>query len=257
MKRVFIAVSLTSLFSLAGCAKDYSLAPPEDNEYVTVTIKVPSELVAETMNVMYRSPVCRRTSYGASGQRFELDGFHNVDIQPERQGQSDLYQAKLPVIGGGACRWGLSNLTFGVRYRDPTQYGGGVIFGGGGGVVVMLDQNNAPRGGANIAVEGDLILKKDYYPWFSESFLDGYNKFISLAGEGDTYLIYKAPQARSVYFEPVLHSNFMLRSVGPKVKKKGNYRSFTYPDGSVYADGRSHPNFSRLQAIRLKAESKQ
>jgi hypothetical protein len=103
MKRVFMAVSLTSLFSIAGCSKDYSLAPPADNEYVTVTIKVPAELVPETMNVMYRSPVCRRISYGASGQRFELDGFHNVDIQPERQGLGDLYQAKLPADGGGIC----------------------------------------------------------------------------------------------------------------------------------------------------------
>ena len=257
MKQVLIAGLLTSLFSISGCARDYSLAPPTENEYVTVTIKVPDELVAETMNVMYRSPVCRRISYGASGQRFELDGFHNVDMQPQREGQSDLYQAKLPIDGGGGCQWRLSNVTFGVRFLDPTKYGENVIFGGGGGVLVIFDHNNAPRGGTSLEINGDLSVLKDYYPWLSESFLDGHRKFISLAGEGDTYLLYKARQARNVYFEPVLHSGFVLRSVGPKVKKDGNYTSFAYPDGSIYADGRWHPNFLRLQTIRLKAEGKQ
>lgn len=44
-------------FSLSGCAKDYSLAPPVDSELITVTVKVPKELEAETMNVMYRSAI--------------------------------------------------------------------------------------------------------------------------------------------------------------------------------------------------------
>src|SRR5690606_18237874 len=132
MKQVLIAVLLTSVFSISGCARDYSLAPPTESEYVTVTIKVPDELVAETMNVMYRSPICRRISYGASGQRFELDGFHNVDMQPQRQGQSDLYQAKLPIDGGGGCQWRLSNVTFGVAYSNPSRFGSSTTYGTGG-----------------------------------------------------------------------------------------------------------------------------
>jgi hypothetical protein len=78
-----------------------------------------------------------------------------------------------------------------------------------------------------------------------------------LAGEGNIYLKYRALQARRVYFEPVLHSDFVLYSVQPKEKKEGNHTAFTYPDGSVIADGRWHPNFRKLQAIRLVAEGKQ
>jgi hypothetical protein len=257
MKQVLIAALLTSLFSVSGCARDYSLAPPTPNEYVTVTIKVPDELVAETMNVMYRSPVCRRISYGASGQRFELDGFHNVDMQPQRQGQSDKYQAKLPVDGGGGCHWRLSNVTFGVVYGDTARFGKNVFAGGGGGVVVIFDNHDSPRGKADVKVEGDLTIRKDYYPWIDEEFLGPYKKRVGLAGERRNYIFYQALQARHVLFEPVLHSKFVLKSAGPKVKKDGNYTSFTYPDGSVYADGRWHPNFLRLQTIRLKAEEKQ
>ncbi len=76
-------------------------------------------------------------------------------------------------------------------------------------------------------------------------------------GEGDIYLGYEALNAKSIYFEPVLHSRFILYSVEPKEKKKGNYTIFTLPDGSVIADGRSDTKFHKLQAIRKAAEAKQ
>jgi hypothetical protein len=241
---------LSLLFSLSGCAKDYSLAPPADSEQVTVTVKVPKELVAETMQVMYRSTLCRFTDRHASGEPYQRDGYQSTDIQPMRQGQSDLYEAKLAVNGGGACQWRLSNVTFGVAYAEPTRFGENVRYGAGGGVVVVFDHNNSPRGSTGIEIEGDLRIRKDYYPWVDEDFLGGYRKRVSLAGEGDIYLGYQALTARKVYFEPVLHSDFVLYSAGPKVKKKGNYTTYTYPDGSVVADGEWHPDFLRLQTIR-------
>jgi hypothetical protein len=123
--------------------------------------------------------------------------------------------------------------------------------------VVILDHNNSPRGGADFKVDGDLTIKKDYYPWVSEAFLGGYKKHISLLGEGRSYLKYQALQAQKIYFEPVLHSDFVLRSTEPKEKKKGNYIAFTFPDGSVWADGRLDSKFQKLQAIRLAAENKE
>ena len=252
-----MAVALPTLFiSLSGCAKDYSLAPPADSELINVTVKVPDELVTEPLQVMYRSAICKRITHGASGQRIELEGYHDIDVQLQRQGQSDLYQAKLPMDGGGACQWHLSNVIFGVAYGNPTRFGENVTYGAGGGVVVIFDHNNSPRGGADIEVDGDLTIKKDYYPWLSEAFLGGYRKQISLAGEGNIYLSYQASQARQVYFEPVLHSEFLVSSIGPKVKKKGSYATFNYPDGSVEDVARATPDFRRLQAVRLAAESK-
>lgn len=243
-------------FSLSGCGQDYSLAPPADSEQITVTVKVPQELEAETMQVMYRSTLCTFTDHTASGKAYKRDGYQRTDIQPVRQGQSDLYEVKLPMDGGGACQWRLSNVTFGIAYGDPTHFGENVTYGAGGGVVVIFDHNNSPRGGADFVVDGDLTIKKDYYPWVDEEFLGPYKKTVSLAGEGDIYLMYQALQARQVYFEPVLHSDFVVYSAGPKVKKKGNHTAFTYPDGSVVADGRSDPNFRKLQAMRLSTERK-
>ncbi|MCJ8204602.1 hypothetical protein [Pseudomonas sp. RGM2987] len=250
-------VALVSLLvSLSGCAKDYRLAPPVDSEQITVTVKVPEELEAEVMQVMYRSATCKRVTHGASGQRIELEGYHGIDVYPQRQGQSNIYQASLPMDGGGPCKWRLSNVTFGVAYKDPSRFGENVTYGAGGGIVVIFDHNNSPRGGANFEVEGDPIIRKEYYPWLSETFLGGYNKDINLLGEGGIYVKYRALQARQVYFEPVLHSNLMLYSVGVKEKKEGNFVTYTYPDGSVVADGRPNSKFLKLQAIRLAAEGK-
>ncbi len=255
-KAGLLPLVLLALISLSGCAKDRSLAPPPASEQVTVTIKVPKELVARELKIIYGSPICTRTVYNVHNEPVELDGINGTHTQLQQQGDSNLYQAKVAVDGGGECHWRLSNLTFGVKYKDPTIFGENVTFGAGGGVVVIFDKNNSWLGGATFKVDGDLTIRKDYYPWLSEHFLGGYRKEISLAGQGDIYLMYKALQARSVYFEPVLHSGFMLRSKEPKVKKEGSYVAFTYPDGSVYADRAWHPNFRRLEEIRLNAEAK-
>ena len=239
------------LFGLGGCQQDYSLAPPADSEQVTITVKVPKDLEAETLQVMYRSATCRSTYRGASGQRLDEDGHHGIDARFERQGLSDLYQAKLPVDGGGACQWHLSNVMFGVRYVDPTRFGESVTYGAGGGIVVMFDRNRPMRSsGLAIEVDGDVVIRKDYYPWLGELFIGGHKKYISLAGQGDIYVTYQAIQARQVYFEPIFHSDFIVRSKGAKVYKAGNFMKFTYPDGSVVAERYAKPDFLKLQTMR-------
>ena len=257
MKPAYLAVLITAFTSLSGCAKDYSLAPPPDSEQITVTVKVPDQLEAETMLVMYRSKLCTFTSRTASGVAYIREGYQKADIKPVQQGQSDLYVAKLPVDGGGACQWRISNVTFGVVYENPAQFGESVISGAGGGVVVVFDHNKPSRSGLSTKIDGDLVVKKDYYPWVKEKFIGGHVKRVSLMGAGDIYLGYQALQAKNVYFEPVLHSNFVLYSVEPKEKKEGSYITFTFPDGSVVADAQPETKFSKLQAIRKAAEATQ
>jgi len=255
IKKIPIVI-VAMLISLSGCAKDYGLAPPADSEKVTVTVKLPKELTNEVMQVVYRSTICTFTDHTAMGKPYQRDEYQRTDIWPVRQGQSDLYRAELPMDGGGACQWHLSNVTFGVVYADPTRFGESVVVGGGGGIVVIFDHNNSPRGGADFKIDGDLMIKKDYYPWLKENFLDGYVKRISLAGEASLYLKYQALQARQVFFEPILHSNYLVTSEGTKIHKVGSFIKFTYPDGTVVADGSHNPDLRKLQAIRLAAENK-
>ncbi|MGH8416516.1 MAG: hypothetical protein ACRER8_04380 [Pseudomonas sp.] len=206
---------------------------------------------------MYRSALCQKATYDGNFIRTDVDGYHGIKMAPQRKGEADLYEVKLAKNGGGQCNWKLSSVMFDVVYKYPKIYGSDTLKGGGGGVMIAFDHNNPPLSGPSSTTRGDLFIKKDYYPWVDEGFLGRYSKTINLAGVFPLYLHYRAPNARVVHFEPVLHTKFLLRSIGPKVKKDGNYTTWIYPDGSVYADGKWHPNLNRLNAIRLAEEAKQ
>ena len=124
---------LLLLFSLSGCAQNRTLSPPPDGEQVRVTVKVPQNLAADPMRVMYRSEKCPIKRSVPDWSTYEEDGYLSTTVQPKQQGQSDVYEAKLPVNGGGRCQWQLSNVTFGVTYANTTHFGENVRGGPGGG----------------------------------------------------------------------------------------------------------------------------
>lgn len=119
------------LISLSGCAQSQALSPPPGGAQVTFRIKVPQDLAADPLRVMYRSEKCPAQRSDGSGGRFEVDGYHAVEVTPQRQGQSDLYVANVARDGGGGCKWQLSNVTFGVRYQNTTRFGQDVKSGRG------------------------------------------------------------------------------------------------------------------------------
>lgn len=251
-----ICVSVTEL-GLCACVKDYSLAPPPGGQMVEAKVKVPKELIPKVVEVVYRSSKCKRIRYGASGQRVELDGFHAIDLSLQLEARNGIYRVAIPKDGGGKCEWKLSNIAFGVAYPEPNSFGAGVGYGVGGGVVVKFDDNRAARSaGYATEVAGDLIIKKDYYPRLSERYIGGFRRTINLLGEGSAYVVYKAVTASAVYFEPILHSDYVVKTIGPKVQKYRDYPDVLYPDGSFEPDRPWGPDFRKLRAIRLSAEGR-
>ncbi|AVO30731.1 hypothetical protein D7T48_02250 [Stenotrophomonas maltophilia] len=256
------SATILALLLLSGCGHtpdrelpDRSLSPTTEAGVVDVTIKVPTELEAMEMQVVYRSKTCTFTDYTASGIPYDRDGYQQMDLKPIQREQSRLFEAKVPVNGGGTCNWQLSNITFGAEYKDTTAFGEGIKSGFPAGMIVIFDDNRSPNGSWDFKVDGDLKVVRDYYPWLSESFLGGHRRSISLTTNGHFYLIYQALHARNVYFEPILHSNFLTRSVHPKVKQPGNRTVFHYPDGSSSFETYTSPNHAKLQAIRMAAEA--
>jgi hypothetical protein len=244
---------LLALASLSGCAQQPTFAPAPGGEQVTISIKVPPDLTARKMRVMYRSAKCP-SKESADGVPYEVDGFYPIEVQPQRRGQSDVYEAKLARNGGGACQWNLSNVTLGVSYQNTGRFGANVQSGRGGGVIAIFDDNLPQQRSypdQTQEIVGNLLIHEDYYPWVDEEFLGPYKKQVRLLGDGDIYRTYRTPTAQRIDFEPVLQTDFVVYSAGPKVKKEGNHTQFTYPDGSVIADGSSEPDFDKLQAIRL------
>lgn len=263
MKAATRSVRPSALFFLlltliGGCSKDYTMAPSPDGEKVTITIIAPQELAPEVLRVMYRSAKCQRVTHDAHGQPQMLDGNNSYEGRFERSGETGMYHTELFVNGGDACEWRLSNVVFSVVYRTPERFGKGVVSGSGAEVIVVFDHNSPQlRVSAPMAVTGsELNVVKDFYPWIKESFIRGHIKRVGLAGgDGGDYTYY-ARQARNVYFEPILHSDFVVFSVAPKRHVVGDFIKFKYPDGTVESDGRSEPDFEKMQKIRLAAESK-
>jgi hypothetical protein len=249
--------AMVLLFSVSGCAKDRSMSPPQQGEKVSVIIKAPNELEPSTMHVMYRSAVCPRITRDGYGRHKPIDGHNGFDVMLKRS-KNDIYETELYIDGGGPCRWRLSNVSFGVQYRVPTPFGEDVMPGGGGALVIVFDKNNPQRRVASpITVSGEVLdVVEDYYPLISEQFIGGYRRYVSFVGVGGGDLRYNAPQARNIYFEPVLHREYIVKSIAPKKHVLGDFTKYYYPDGTVKSDSRSEANFAKMQEIRLKAEAK-
>jgi hypothetical protein len=250
--------SLALVFFVSGCATDRSLSPPPSGEKVTFIIKTPEELKPSAMRAMYRSAKCQRVTHDAHGQPRRVDGKNLYEGRFELSGETGMYQTELFLNGGGACEWRLSNVVFSVVHRNPQNFGKGVVSGAGAEVIVIFDHSNPQlRVSTPVPVTGSEVnVVKDLYPWIKESFISGYIKRLGLSGKDGGDYTYYAPQARNVYFEPVLHSGFVVTSVAPKKHVIGDFIEFHYPDGTVESDGRSEPDFEKLQKIRLGAETK-
>ncbi|WEK28260.1 MAG: hypothetical protein P0Y58_15220 [Candidatus Pseudomonas phytovorans] len=252
--RVLAVLFLCSTLGLEVSAKDDEVLPYVGGEKVIIRVKVPRELAAREVEAVYRSTVCTSVAYDVDGNPYKRDGYRRLDVQSVREGDTEVLRTELPVDRGGRCRWRLSNVTFGIRYGETSQFGESVAHGEGGGVVVMFDGSNSPGGGLGIKVDGDVDISPDYYPWLSERFVGGYSKDANLVTSRSPYVRYLALSARRVNFEPVLHSAYLVSSVGPKIKRKGDYAIFHYSDGSSSTEGGGEPSFRKLQAIRKAAE---
>ncbi len=243
-----VVAALCLLVSQTGCAQlmNQDLSPPPGGETVSVSVKVPKDLAADTMRVMYRSEKCPITRSDGSGERYEIDGAKATEVVPQRQGMTDIYEAKLAREGGGFCEWKLSNATFGVRYENTSQFGAGVHYGHGGGVIVIFDGDLPQRQSMDgvVVVDGDLEIKKDYFPWLVEIFLYQPKVSINLFGLQDVYS-YRAPKASRIIFAPDVHSKYVVRTVGAQGDEKKSRSKIIYPDGK-YTIGGLRPNFYRL-----------
>ncbi len=249
-----LSTALLLLVSLVGCAQAIStdFSPPPGGESVSVTVKVPKDLAANTMRVMYRSAKCPISRSDGDGNRYEIKGAHAIEIEPQRLGKSDLYEARLVRDGGGTCQWKLSNVTFGVHYENSAQFGEGVKYGWGGEVIIAFDKNLPQQ--KNMyglkEVDGDLSIRPDYYPWMIETFIGGHEKTIVLLGRQD-FLSYRALTAEKVFFEPLLHSEMVVRTIGVKNIGKGEKAENIYPDGTREFSS-SDPNIERLSEMVAK-----
>lgn len=245
-----------SATTLIACDANKSLNPPKSGDSVQISIKLPTGFISKNVKANYRSKDCLYSGYSRSnGLKFTEEGFQSLTLSPQKSTDKEIYMAIVPVDGGGSCNWKLSNLTFGISYESVVQFGADVAPGRYAEVIVRYDENRSPAsGGREKTVEGDLSIKADYYPWIHERFIGGHKTSIHLFGQLGDDLSFYAPGSRKIYFEPSIHSDFIVYSKGNKKKVIGLDPIFTYPDGSTQPERLDVPNFEKLQSIRLNAE---
>jgi hypothetical protein len=198
---------------------------------------------------MYRSEKCPITRSDGSGERYEIDGAKAIEVVPQRQGMTDIYEAKLAKEGGGFCEWKLSNVTFGIHFGNTEQFGEKVEFSGGGEVIVIFDKNLPQQQSMYGArdIDGDVLIGEDYFPWLRRIFLGGTNTLIELLGR-QKFITYRSYSASKVVFEPIYHADLLVKTNGVKVSGGGELAEVIYPDGSSQFTN-SGPNINRLKKI--------
>ncbi|OAT32617.1 hypothetical protein M975_1053 [Buttiauxella brennerae ATCC 51605] len=240
---VILAIQLT------GC--DGSEKPITESQIgsVRIVVKLPGEIEVLPVGVMYRSVLCPKLTFNGKGEKTKVPGFHYI-TSFFRKSDNGTYSLPINMDGGGQCQWKLSNATIEIKYKIGS-FNNGIERSIGSGIIIVFDDNLPQRYDGQISeIPPSSIIKKDYYPWINEKFLNGHFKQIWLYSN-NLFSTYKYSGSKDIIFEPISHTDLVTYSVGPKVKVEGgdNYTVFKYSDGTVNLKGKDFPDFEKLQSL--------
>jgi len=237
-------VGLGLAVSLAACSSRYDLAPPPGGPQVTVTIKVPEGASVKAIEAQYLSDRCFPPQYGP----FNTYGSELLKVKPERQGDSDLYQARLDLDGGSLCHWRLVYVDVGVKYwrAGKLDLAGTVRQD----VTATFNVDREAEGNdalpEAIRTRKEVLLRPDYYPYVSGA--GSGSAVINFVSSGDSYA--RAPAAERLAFEPQVQRHFVARMS----RDSSGETTILYPDGSKEPADNWHPDVKKLEAIRAGAD---
>ena len=239
---------LTLVIMLSGCVseRNRTLSPPEDTQWVTVGVKIPAELLVLPLKVIYRSEICKRTRHNSSGEAYEVPGYNSMEFPlSPKDSTENFFDVKLARQGGGRCQWHLSVADIRLQYKNTVQFGQGtesVLKR----IRLAFDYLAVNQGGGHQRINSDGLISKDYFPYLSEGFIGGYEKNIWIY-DGEMNERYSALNINSIIFYPLLHSDKLVRSIGPKKKEKGVYGTLIYPDGTTVPKTETFPDIDVLK----------
>ncbi len=230
-----------------GCAQNTEFSPPVNGEHIRFTATVPAELEALPLYTIYRSDICRKEMQNADWKTYTVPGYHREQY-PLTMLTPGKAEADIPESGGGECNWKLSNITFEVKLKNPTNIDPLISKNFGAEVTFVLD-NNAPAtfdGGYEKKtgnVDEELIL----FPLISESFIGGHDKSFRLIKKYET-MTYKVNNTNNISINIDYKSDMKSFRKGVKKKEKGAKPTMTYPDGNIVY-GEDKPQYKKLMNI--------
>jgi hypothetical protein len=237
---------LISLLCTAGCTKENrALIPPNDTKWVYVEIKVPPKIQVVPLNAFYTSEECKNIKYNSDMKAQKVMGTYVNYIKMVQDKSSGSFKSKIPINGGGNCKWKLGQLTLGIEYSETEHLINSAQVGGAVGAIVVFDGVER-KIGVYQSVDNEIFLSPIYYPIIED------DKYLFLFGR-ESFELYKVrfsgKENVMINFNPVLDESKVVRMIGPKEKKPGSHWRIEYPDGTVTSNGDTAPSFDKLNAM--------
>ncbi|WP_409075901.1 hypothetical protein ACF2G4_08940 [Pantoea sp. C3] len=248
MKRTNI-LYLLPLLALSGCALSEELSPPPDGKTVKIVVVKPADIDILPMDVIYRSEKCRDKIFTSTGAVSSRAGYHLLTVPFKSEMGSGTVSNRVALDGGGQCEWKLSNIRFQFKFSDMTKFGAGIKKNIPNDIVFVFDNNSPPRGNGHYEdVYGDIKIKNDYYPLVIYDRIIDHAKTLSI--ESERMLTYKVHDGRSIFFEPHVYSDKLVKILGPE--KIGDNTLSIYPDGTqtIKKKGSYPLDFKKLNEIK-------
>ncbi|MBJ9030094.1 hypothetical protein OLN68_11195 [Citrobacter freundii] len=242
---------LTLVIMLSGCVseRNRTLSPPEDTQWVTVGVNVPEDLVVLPLEVGYRSERCKHTRHNSSGKAWEVPGYNTVEVPlTKKNAATDFFEAKIATNGGGQCKWHLSVINIKLAYKNTQKFGQQLTPVISVRTKLLFDYISLNNRLNYQRIGNDGVIKDEYFPFITESFLGKYEKQIWLySGRYDK--MYSALGFSTIIFKPNFHADKIVRGIGPKVKEEGVYGTLIYPDGTTIPRTESFPDIDVLKGF--------
>ncbi|EHG7581557.1 MULTISPECIES: hypothetical protein [Citrobacter] len=240
---------LLPLLALSGCALSEDLSPPADGKTVKVSVVKPADVDILPMDVIYRSEKCRDKVFTSTGAITSRAGYHLLTVPFKPETGSGIVSNRVALDGGGQCEWKLSNIRFQFKFSDMTKFGADIKNNIPNDIVYVFDNNPPPRGNGHYEdVYGDIKIENDYYPLVIYDRIIDHAKTLSI--ESEKMLAYRVHDGRSIFFEPHVYSDKLVRILGPE--KIGDNTLSIYPDGTQTLKKKgSYPlDFKKLKEIK-------
>ncbi|WP_439413019.1 hypothetical protein [Enterobacter ludwigii] len=257
-----LKIPLSFLFIIlnTGCAEtiDRTLSPPSDTRWVNVEVKNPSPWTRPfPLEVTYISNTCKHHYLDmGDGTRRETVGHSPVTIPLEQQENSNIWQARVAMNGGGSCDWKLSEFDLGIEYIDATHLGKDLVPGTAVGATIAFD-DLASQNGQFKSVLGNLILTPKYFPYIARYSMVKDSKErdkLYLFGAGDSFLSYRilpdGNENYTVLFEPSIDEKKIAEMIFPYQKGNGVHTKVIYPDKTEKVTENARPDFKKMYSIK-------
>lgn len=237
---------------LSGCSHTVNkiLSPPADTKWVNVEIKNPSQYTEPlSLLVRYISYECpKKRVSGFDGSVITEPSYNPIRI-PMQQQSGDIWRAKVPMTGGGSCKWALSAVKLSIHYIDTTHLGKDLVSGTAVGAIIAFDNDASQNGQFDIVSSNNTTFSPVFYPLIKIDKRNGEYDELSLFGKDDFLQkkIIGISDSITIMFNPILDESKIVKRIAPSEYKVGVFPKIVYPDGTILSGGAIRPDIRMVK----------